>query len=710
METETKRKRREWVKTAAIIFLAVLLVLTFFSSTILNASLPEVATRAVESGSINAAIRITGTATANEDYEVVLKQTRTVGSVLVREGDEVAAGDVLFVLEADDSEEVKAAEEALAQLRSAYQRQLIAASNAAAQENRTIEKAREAYNEALEQYNAYTDQDPARLNSLISAATAALKEAQDKATEANEAYQDLMTSKEYATAQNNVTDAESDLAALNSQAESLQSQIDELNRTGTVDTTAIDRQIAAQEQAIQDAETALARDQIIYQADYDTLKNAIEADMEAKLLAEARAEVEQEAADAGETPTEEELSARAAARAAEKKAALGDEWARQLEITMAACAKSPALISAYIPGVTEEEAAALSEAYEVLTGDQRAIDAAKAELEQLKEDRRALLSADGSASAIRTLRNRLSAVESSIKTATSTLNAAKAVLAMYEGDIADLKKQAGEAQNEADAAQKALDDLNSASAAAAQVNSAREALEDLLFQQSLQDTTAMDLQEARDAVARQENEVNRLRTEYDASEVTARVAGTISSISAQAGKSIAAGTPLATINVTSRGYTLEASIPISQAQRLRVGDTAEVTSYYWGSEIEAVLENIRNDTNNRQNRMVTFRLTGDVDPGVNLTLTVGQRTAGFDAIIPKSALRSDANGTFVLMISARSTPLGNRYTATRVAVEQLAEDDTNVAVTGLSAGDFVITTSTSPIEPGMQVRLADNQS
>ena len=40
---DTNVKRREWVKTVAIIFLAVLLVLTFFSNTIMNASLPEVA-------------------------------------------------------------------------------------------------------------------------------------------------------------------------------------------------------------------------------------------------------------------------------------------------------------------------------------------------------------------------------------------------------------------------------------------------------------------------------------------------------------------------------------------------------------------------------------------------------------------------------------------------------------------------------------------
>ena len=45
-----KSKRRGWIKNIAIIFLAVMLVLTFFSNTIMNRSLPEVATQYVQSG------------------------------------------------------------------------------------------------------------------------------------------------------------------------------------------------------------------------------------------------------------------------------------------------------------------------------------------------------------------------------------------------------------------------------------------------------------------------------------------------------------------------------------------------------------------------------------------------------------------------------------------------------------------------------------
>ena len=54
MNEKDTRKRREWVKNAAIVFLAVMLALTFFSNTIMNYSLPEVATQYVQRGSFTA--------------------------------------------------------------------------------------------------------------------------------------------------------------------------------------------------------------------------------------------------------------------------------------------------------------------------------------------------------------------------------------------------------------------------------------------------------------------------------------------------------------------------------------------------------------------------------------------------------------------------------------------------------------------------------
>ena len=77
-------------------------------------------------------------------------------------------------------------------------------------------------------------------------------------------------------------------------------------------------------------------------------------------------------------------------------------------------------------------------------------------------------------------------------------------------------------------------------------------------------------------------------------------------------------------------------------------------------------------------------------------------------MVPKAALRQDSSGQFVLVVTAKSTPVGNRYTATRMDVDVIAQDETSAAVSGLSGGEFVISTSATPVSPGQQVRLADN--
>ena len=115
---ETKVKNREWVKDAAIVFLAVLLVLTFFSNTIMNRTLPEVATAAVHEGAIVAKVRGTGTVTATGKHQVKAKETRTVRAVMVKVGQEVKAGDVLFVLGEGDETELEQAKERLRDLES----------------------------------------------------------------------------------------------------------------------------------------------------------------------------------------------------------------------------------------------------------------------------------------------------------------------------------------------------------------------------------------------------------------------------------------------------------------------------------------------------------------------------------------------------------------------------------------------------------------
>ena len=113
MNENSGKKRREWVKNAAIIFLSVMLVLTFFSNTFMNYSLPEVAAQYVQSGTITAKIRGTGTVESGDPYNVKISETRTISSVLVKTGDKVEKGDPLFLLEDKESKELTDAQAAL---------------------------------------------------------------------------------------------------------------------------------------------------------------------------------------------------------------------------------------------------------------------------------------------------------------------------------------------------------------------------------------------------------------------------------------------------------------------------------------------------------------------------------------------------------------------------------------------------------------------
>ena len=108
-----KKINREWVKTFAIIFLAVLLVLTFFSNTIMNMTLPEVSTEYIQYGSIKTQVRGSGTITASDNYSVTIPTTREILKVAVSKGTQVQKGDVLFYLAEGDSDELEAAKKTI---------------------------------------------------------------------------------------------------------------------------------------------------------------------------------------------------------------------------------------------------------------------------------------------------------------------------------------------------------------------------------------------------------------------------------------------------------------------------------------------------------------------------------------------------------------------------------------------------------------------
>lgn len=190
--------------------------------------------------------------------------------------------------------------------------------------------------------------------------------------------------------------------------------------------------------------------------------------------------------------------------------------------------------------------------------------------------------------------------------------------------------------------------------------------------------------------------------------IVAKASGTIKTLTAGPGDTKKKDDIIATIEVPDMGYKMSFSVTNEQANRLRVGDTGTVSNFYWGSEITATLTSIEIDQKNpATNKLLTFDLSGNVSTGTELTVSVGQKSANYDVIVPSSSVRTDANGSYVLKLDSKNSPLGNRYYARRVPVEVLAVDDSNSALNAdLSFGDYVITSSSTPLKNGEMVRLA----
>lgn len=632
-------KTREWVKTAAIIFLAVLLVFTFFSNTFMNLTLPQVASQMVESGSITAKIRGSGTVSANEAYEVQIPQTRKVHSVPVREGQSVEVGDVLLVLEADDSEELKTAENELSSMQAAYDKALIEAGNSAAQNSYEVKTAQAEYDEALAIYRQYSDMDADALAKQTAAAENELEELKTKQTEAQE---------EYDSALADSNSAEAELAEEEAKTQALEK--------ACADALSAKQDMESLKDSYDDAYSSYQRHASTYDRDYAALC---------------------------------ELANNNTARV---------EYYVENEDTLVLVLRDKA-----VPD-PESRAGDMIVAYHTINN---LSDAEKA-LENAVQN---VLGPSAAASDYdRAVSQRIDDYENAKK----ELSDQKKLCENLKDDILsaselnELKKDAEKAAKKVSDKESEIANLSKAASAAETVKSTQKALEDLLFRQSLKDSGAIDLRLQRQELEKKQAEVTKLRENQGETEVTAAVAGMVTSISVSAGVTASADTSLMTINLIDRGYTVKIPVTVEQSKKVRIGDSAEVVNSWWGSEITAVLERMEKDPSNpAQSKLLVFRLDGDVEPDQNLTLSIGQKSASYDAIVPNSAIRSGNNGTAVLVLNARSGPLGNRFTVTEVPVQVLAQDDTRTAISGVGSGEFVVTTSTEPLKNGQSVRQAD---
>ena len=634
---EEKKLHRGWVKNAAIVFLLIMLLLTFFSNSILNRSLPEVAVQYAQSGTINAKIRGTGTVTANQTYDVKLSQSRKIEAVAIKVGDTVEFGDVLFVLGDAESEELKQAQDALDELNLQYRKALIDAGGSDyAKENYAIQSAEK------DLANAKAERD-----------------------------------KNYIT-DAEVQQAEARVDTAKAEVDDLTRQVSDLtNELASLEGGATDSQIIAAQRALEDKENELsaARDEydkveLVHKSAYSSLKvyasNQFGGSQDYQLAA-----------------------------AAEKLTALVEDLKQRLNDLSLIEDPSEAEKEemANLANQINEDNAMIA-AYTAYSEIQSRIDALELEVSRLDDDYEELLDGDTSSEYER-VKKKLTNAQSALREAENIHTKATE----YLTELTDKQTAYRAALTEVAQAQKTLDDLTMELAETKKNDGKTSAKEQL------------DLQNMLNNINKKKQEIADLQEDSVGSTVTAPMAGIVKAVNVTAGSTSEYEQPLAVIEAPDNGYSISFPVTIEQSKKVKIGDQGEIVNNYWGSAIQATLTQIKSDPENPgTNKLLVFSLRGeDIESGGQYTISVGQKSATYDVIVPNSALRSDSNGDFVLTVTAKNSPLGNRYVATRVDVQVLAKDDTNAAVSGgLMGYEYIITTSSMPLEPGMRVRLVEN--
>ena len=592
--------KRGWVKNAAIIFLSVLLVLTLFSNTIMNRSLPEVSAQMVRSGSINPQIRGNGAVAAEESFEVKTELSRKILSVHVKVGDIVSVDDTLILFSDADSSEMKQAQDALDDLNLAYQRALLTASSGKySSERKALEDAQETLDAAkkIRDENVYNETD------LVYA-------------------KDTLNSAELAqTVAKTVLDkAIADLAALGDR-----------NPGSTGDYS-----------MVTSTRNALNATKLLYADELKDFEDAAKQGM-----------ADHNTANPSNKVTIEVFREYLAMQyMAHKDAAAGSPEAK--------------LYEQYV-------------AYQAIVDAQAAYDDALSAYNSS--------TSAGNAAQYDRLHAAKVSAENNVKTAGNTVTAAKDRLTELEA-----KKEAY--------------DLAVVNVTAAE-KSVRTAVLSLEQAVALENLNFADQKKDIDAAAAH---LASLKAGGESSIVKSNVNGVVTAVNVSSGDTSTPNAALIVVEVPDRGYTVSYSVTKEQSQKVRVGDPAEVLYRYWGPEITAKLVAIKTDpTNPSTHKLLVFSISGEVQTGETLDIAIGERGSNYDAVVPNSAIREDSNGKFVLMVQVKASALGNRFTAARVDIQVLASDDTNSAVSGgLTGGDYVITNSSAPLEPGMLVRLPDN--
>lgn len=696
-EKETKKKR-EWVKNAAIVFLSIMLVLTFFSNTIMNYSLPEVATQYVQRGTITAKVRGTGNVEAADPYNVMVKESRVISSVAVKQGDTVEKDQVLYYLEDAESDELTKAKDELEELELNYMKGLFGA-------NVSPEIISKVANGNVDGFSALQAKVTDMQNRL-DAAQARVKECQDNLDKLN---LQSTTSSNDATVntipyENEVTQSTTNLE--NAQTAESNAQ-QEFENEKARQLAALNNQIAEKQKEISDLETLVSNGQNVTGSTGGSTTTG--------------------GGTVTPTPTPTPSNYVTDKTNAEQAVvnALND-------IIEAANNNNPSYVGTKV-SLTIDPQTKLSNYNQLdinnkfksvndwITANKKESDyqsllaayyAARTQLENVNSQQQQIIHHDSNANQLAAKKKELADLQAAVTALTAVtyqsgegVQNAKNRLNQATQNLTEIKNANSQAsvawQNKIANAEAAL--------------KAAQAVYDMLKEEQTQlsaDINAeLDLSKASKDIKDKKEEIAKLEEKSMGAAVTAPVAGTVSSLAYVAGETTKPEEAAAVVLPEGKGFSLSFSVTNEQAKKVQVGDVAELQNSWYYDDAQVILTAIKPDTEDPgKKKLLVFSVTGaSIQNGQALSVSVGQRSAEYDLVVPNSAIREDNNGKFVLIVESKSSPLGNRYIATRIDVQVQASDDNNTAITApLTGYEYVITTSNKPVEAGKQVRLNES--
>ena len=641
---DTIKIRKDKVKNVAIVFLSVMLVLTFFSNSILNRALPEVATAYVEYNTITEKVRGTGTVTALDPYKVVIKDTRTIESVAAMVGDEVVKDQVLFYLADKESDELEALEKELDDLILKYSTAILSG---------------DISSTAFQNIQSDNIASITEYQTQIEAAKQKVEDAQDKVDDINR--QILLAS----TESGEQTDRTTDLALAQANKEGASARVAEAEAT-----------VAAIQAQVDSLEARMAAILGVPVDNGTDTGDAIEAG-----IADVNKELN-EAVKAVETQKGNYNSS---------KNTMTNKISNSVSANSAVANVSDYFQSDGFPNmdsINDLEAYAKNYGF-------------KDEFNNMKSDYLEYLDNVDQKNELQAIYDEYFKLPDLLDDAIDDLDDAEDDLDDYEDEIEDLSEESIEYTGDMTEWQNAL------KISLADAEAALQTAKDEQTQLLLDISTELDLSNQNSIIAEKKAELEELREKSTGTTIVAPVDGTIISLDITAGEDTVPEEAVATIQQAGKGMTVSFSVTNAQAAKVKVGDKAELQNAWYYEDVMVTLTKIKPDPDDPgKKKLLEFNVEGSVSNGESLSLSVGERSAEYEHVVPNSAVREDNNGKFILIIEEKSTPFGNRYKAKRVDVEVLASDEMNTAIMAeLQGYEYVITTSNQPVEAGDQVRL-----